>query len=115
MSTGYHTQTNGQAKISNKEIKGILKKVIRPDKKDWSLRLDEAPWAYKTAYKIPIGNSPYGLVFGKACHLPVELAHKSYWTIKQCSLDYDLAGKERKLQLQELEEIRLEAYSNLVI
>ena len=59
--------------------------------------------------------SPHRLVFGKACHLSVELKHKSYWDVKKHSLDYNLAGKERKLQLQELEEIRLEAYDNSVI
>ena len=108
-------QANGQVEVSNREVKTILKNIIPPYGKDWAHKLPDALWAYQMAYKTPIGMSPFRLIYGKACHLPVELEHRAYWAIKKLNLALDEAGKERLLQLQELQELRHDAYENAAI
>ncbi|KAI4340786.1 hypothetical protein MLD38_025592 [Melastoma candidum] len=90
----------------------ILEKTVCPTRKDWSTKLDDALWAYRTSYKSPIGMSAYKMVFGKACHLPVELEHKAYWALKKLNLNLEEAGGRRLLQLNELDELQFQAYDS---
>ena len=94
VTTPYQPQENGQVEVSNREVKSILKKIIRPNGKDWAHKLPGALWAYETAYRTPIGMSPFQLIFGKACHLRVDLEHRAYWAIKKLNLSLDEAEKQ---------------------
>nr|GEY95586.1 DNA-directed DNA polymerase [Tanacetum cinerariifolium] len=115
LSTAYHPQTSGQVEVSNSGLKRILKRTIGENQASWSDKLDDALWAFRTAYKTPIGCTPYKLVYGKACHLPIELEHKAYWALKQANFDLTAAGDRQKIQLNELNEIRDHAYENSLI
>jgi hypothetical protein len=78
LSTSYHPQTCRQVELANREIKQILEKTVSPNRKNWSLRLTDALWAYQIAYKGPLGMSSYRLVYGKSCHLPLEMEYRAY-------------------------------------
>nr|GEV08686.1 reverse transcriptase domain-containing protein [Tanacetum cinerariifolium] len=90
-------------------------RTIGENRASWSDKLDEALWAFRTTFKTPIGCTPYKLVYGKACHLPIELEHKAYWALKHCNFDLKTTGDHRKVQLNELNELCDHAYENSLI
>nr|GEX09509.1 reverse transcriptase domain-containing protein [Tanacetum cinerariifolium] len=115
LSTAYHPQTSRQVEVTNYGLKRIIERTIGQNCASWSDKLDDALWAFRTTYKTPIGCTPYKLVYGKACHLSIELEHKAYWALKQTNFDLSVAGDHRKIQLNELNELRDHAYENSLI
>nr|GEZ79921.1 reverse transcriptase domain-containing protein [Tanacetum cinerariifolium] len=106
---------DGQVEVSNRGLKRILERTIGENRASWSDKLDDALWAFRTSYKTPIGCTPYKLVYGKAGHLPIEFEHKAYWALKQANFDLTVAGDHRKIQWNELNELRDHAYENSLI
>ncbi|GJV56356.1 reverse transcriptase domain-containing protein [Tanacetum coccineum] len=115
LSTAYHPQTSGQVEVSNRGLKRILERTIGENRASWSDKLDDALWAFCTAYKTTIECTPYKLVYEKACHLSIELKHKAYWALKHANFNLETAGDHRKVQLNELNELHDHAYENSLI
>nr|GEY41939.1 reverse transcriptase domain-containing protein [Tanacetum cinerariifolium]GEY46086.1 reverse transcriptase domain-containing protein [Tanacetum cinerariifolium] len=115
LSTAYHPQTSWQVEVTNRGLKRILKRTMGENRALWSDKLEDALWAFRTAFKTPIGYIPYRLVYGKAYHLPLELEHKAFWALKHANFDLKTTGDHQKLQLNELSELRDQAYENSLI
>nr|GEU51737.1 reverse transcriptase domain-containing protein [Tanacetum cinerariifolium] len=115
LATAYHPQTSGQVEVSNRGLKRTLERTVGENHASWSDKLDDALWAFRTAFKTPIGCTPYKLVYGRSCHLPIELEHKAYWALKHANFDLKTMGDHQKLQLNELNELRDQTYENYLI
>ncbi|XP_017609096.1 uncharacterized protein LOC108454970 [Gossypium arboreum] len=115
MTIAYHPEANELKEVSTREIKQILEKMVNPSLKDWAAKIEDVLWAYRIAYKTPLGMSPEMLGYGKNYHLPIKLERKAYWVIKELNLDPELAKQERIFQFQELEEFIFMAYENTKI
>nr|GFC15071.1 reverse transcriptase domain-containing protein [Tanacetum cinerariifolium] len=115
LSTAYHPQTSGQVEVTNRGLKRILERTVGENRALWTDKLDDALWAFRTAFKTPIGCIPYRLVYGQSCHLPLELEHKAYWALKHANFDLKTARDHRKLQLNELHRLRDQPYENSLI
>nr|GFA81786.1 reverse transcriptase domain-containing protein [Tanacetum cinerariifolium] len=112
---GDYKRQSGQVEVTNHGLKRIFQKTVGENRVLWSDKLEDALWAFRTAFKTPIGCKPYRLVYGKACHLPLELEHKAFCALKHANFDLKTTGDHRKLQLNELSELHDQAYQNSLI
>nr|GFA89367.1 reverse transcriptase domain-containing protein [Tanacetum cinerariifolium] len=130
LATAYHPQISGQVEVLNRGLKRILERTVEVTNRGlkrilertvgenhafWSDKLEDALWAFRTTFKTPVSCTPYWLVYGKACHLPLELEHKAFWALKHGNFDLKTTGDHRKLQLNKLSELRDQAYENSLI
>nr|GEU46600.1 reverse transcriptase domain-containing protein [Tanacetum cinerariifolium] len=104
-----------QVEVTNRGLKRILERTVEENRVLWSDKLEDALWAFRTAFKTSVGCTPYRLVYRKACHLPLELKYKAFWALKHVNFDLKTAGDHRKLQLNELSELLDQAYKNSLI
>nr|GEZ50189.1 reverse transcriptase domain-containing protein [Tanacetum cinerariifolium] len=115
LSTAYHPQTSGHVEVTNCGLKRILETTVGENRALWSDKLEDSLWAFRTVIKTSVSCTPYRLVYGKACHHPLELEHKAFWALKHANFNLKTAGDHRKLQLNELSELRDQAYENSLI
>nr|GEX04860.1 reverse transcriptase domain-containing protein [Tanacetum cinerariifolium] len=95
--TVHHPQTSGQLEVLDRGLKHILERTIGENRASWSDKLDDALWAFRIAFKTPIECTPYKLVYGKACHLPIKLEHKAYWALKHSNFNLKTTEKTKKI------------------
>nr|GEW92584.1 reverse transcriptase domain-containing protein [Tanacetum cinerariifolium] len=112
---GTHKAIISDREVTNCGLKRILERTVGENRALWSDKLGDALWAFRTTFKTPIGCTPYRLVYGKSCHLPLELEHKEFWALKHTNFDLKTASDHRKLQQNELSELRDQAYENSLI
>lgn len=108
--TSNHPQTNGQVGVSKRELKSIPTKMINGNQTYCSMKLDDVFWVFHTTYNTSIGISLYQLMFGKTCHLQVDLEHQALWALKKLNFDKDDAINECLGQLHLMDEFRLRTY-----
>ncbi|GJR46016.1 reverse transcriptase domain-containing protein [Tanacetum coccineum] len=94
-STSYHPQNSGQVENTNRALKRILEKNVKDNHAIWSRKLDDALWAFRTAYKTPTGTTPYKLIYRKNYHLPFEIEQRAHWALKNCNPDLIAIGEKR--------------------
>nr|GFA21889.1 reverse transcriptase domain-containing protein [Tanacetum cinerariifolium] len=110
-----HPKISGQVEVSNRGLKRILERTVGENRATWSDKLDDALWAFRTAYKIHIGYTPYKFVNGKACLVLIKLEYKDYWALKHANFNLQTANDHKKVQLNELNELHDQAYENSLI